>query len=167
MTDSYGGNAEADTYHSERGNTDWDSYTEDQKTAARLRASEYIDGTYRLWFDGYKTDGRSQDREWPRTDAYVWSQDVWVAFAADEVPLEILQATYEAALYEAAETGYLTPVNVPSSNKKSVSVSGAVSVEYWSDDVQPVVTRIGMLLAPLFENSQQASNPLSGKTMIG
>lgn len=85
------------TYHEERGNAAWAAASDspdDAREAARLKASDYIDG-FRARFPGSRTDGRSQDREWPRINAFDRSGE---EIADDEVPVEILHATYEAAL---------------------------------------------------------------------
>mgnify|MGYP001468605960 CR=1 FL=1 len=162
---TYGTVAGADAYHDARGNAAWASTPTDEKEAALLRASEYIDGHYRSMFQGYRTDGRAQDREWPRTDAYVWSQQTWQLLDANTVPDEIERATYEAAFRELTP-GFLTPDVVPSSNKKSVRVEGAVSVEYWSDEQYPVIRKIDEILAPLIASDGYAKSPLSGKVTI-
>ena len=170
MTTFYGTDAGADAYHTERGNSAWTGTTA-EKEAALLRASEYIDWAYLgVWREdrfGYRTSGRSQDREWPRTDAYVWSEWTWQLLDANTVPDEVINATYEAALLEIATPGYFTPDYTPGKAVKKAAVSGAVSVEYWSDDQYPVVRRIGMVLAPLITGEDGASsNPLSGKVNI-
>lgn len=161
----YGTAAGADAYHLARGNTSWTG-TDAVKEAALLRASEYIDATYRNVFQGYKTGGRAQVREWPRKDAYVLDGSVIETLPDDEIPTEVLNATYEAALRELGSPGYLTPDVIPGANKKSVAVSGAVSVQYWSDDQKPMIEKIGMTLSPLFIGVVSAGNPLSGKVTI-
>jgi len=161
----YGTLEGANAYHAARLNAAWTG-ADDAKNAARLRASEYIDATFRTAFQGYQTAGRAQPRQWPRTDAYVWERLSWVLIPKDQVPIEVEYATYEAALRELASPGSLTPDITPGKNKKSVSVSGAVSVEYWSDDMKPMIEKIGMVLAPLIASDGQSSNPLSGKVTI-
>ena len=163
----YGTVSEADTYHSERGNTAWAAADASAKEAALLRASEYVDGQYRNSFSGYRTQGRDQVREWPREWAYVWEKWDWELIPDDEVPREIKRATYEAALRELDEPGFLTPDVVPGNTRRSVSVEGAVSVTYWSDRQKPIVEKIDMVLAPLIASIEgQQRNPLSGKVAI-
>ena len=162
---AYGTTAEADTYHADRGNSAWAAAAEADKQSALLRASEYIDGTYRTAFQGYRTNGRSQVREWPREDAFVFEKWDWVELPNDTVPVEVLSATYEAALRELTP-GFLTPDVIPGKNKKSVRVEGAVSVEYWSDEQRPVIEKIAQVLAPLIASDGYRNNPLSGKVTI-
>jgi len=66
---------------------------------ALLRASVWLDGTYRDRFSGYRTQQRLQVREWPRYDAIDAECN---GIPATEVPVEIIEATYEAALRELA-----------------------------------------------------------------
>lgn len=94
-------------YHQARGNAAWASTGDDEaKQAALLRGSVWVDNTYRSRFSGRKTGGRSQEREWPRTDATDAAGD---DIDADEVPTEIEEATYEAALRELTKPGSLAP----------------------------------------------------------
>jgi len=89
---TYGTVADADAYHSARGNAEWTSATD--KEIKLLRASEFVD-TYRARFPGSKAGGRSQEREWPRRGAIDTAGDL---IADDEIPSEVERATYEAAL---------------------------------------------------------------------
>lgn len=115
----YGTLAEADEYHAARGNTAWVQGTDAERTASLIRASSYIDGragqkcasgcTYR--WPGTKTGGRAQVLAWPRTGA----QDIdGTPIGDDEVPFEVIQATYEGALRELENPGSLLPDVNPS-----------------------------------------------------
>jgi hypothetical protein len=107
MAEHYGSLPDALAYHQARGNAAWTATGGDEdRHAALLRASVWIDSTYRARFSGMKTDGRSQVREWPRTEALDVSGD---QIPADEVPLEVEEATYEAALRELVRPGSLAP----------------------------------------------------------
>lgn len=156
----YGSVSAADTYHTARGNTTWTG-DDATKTIALVRASDYIDGRYRYqlpsgaWasmFRGTKTDGRSQDAEWPRTDATDYEGE---EIADDTVPTEVLNATYEAALRELVTPGILSPDFVPSEQAKREKV-GPVEVEYFGTmgadgkpANRPVIPAIDEILAPL------------------
>ncbi|AGH31815.1 head-tail adaptor Ad1 [Salicola phage CGphi29] len=168
MAEFYGSVSAADTYHSERGNADWGNSAQADKESALVRASEYVDAQYRNSFSGYRTEGRNQIREWPREWAYVWEMWDWKLIPDDEVPREVERATYEAALRELGEPGFLTPDVIPGQTRKSVSVDGAISVQYWSDRQKPVVEKIDMVLAPLIAESPGGlPNKLTGKTRRG
>lgn len=120
MADNYYGTLEeADAYHAARGNTAWAQGTEDERTGALIRASTYIDGlagrkcasgcTYR--WPGTKAGGRSQILAWPRVDAVDLDG---TPIGDDEIPFEVIQATYEGALRELTQPGSLNPDIDPS-----------------------------------------------------
>lgn len=160
MPDFYGTVAAADAYHAARANTAW-AGDEVAKQAALLRASVYIDGRYRkllasgVWqslFPGVKTEGRGQAREWPRTGAYDYEGN---PIPADQVPVEVEQATYEAALREIVEPGSLSPDFVSASLVKREKV-GPLETEFAvsvgadaAGSVRPVISIIDEMIAPV------------------
>ena len=150
MADNYGTVAGADAYHSARGNIVWAGLTEPEKLAALLRASEWIDGNYRMLFPGWKVGNRAQVREWPRNSAY----DVF-AYLIDPttVPTEVEMATYEAALREAISPGALSVDFTGADVIKKAAVEGAVSVEFCGDgssaSAQLVMPSVDAILAPI------------------
>lgn len=150
MSDIYGTIAGADTYHEARGNVVWAGYDEDDKAAALLRGSEYIDATYGRMFAGLKVNGRAQVRQWPRSGAFDIDGNT---IPVDEIPLEAQNASYEAALREAATPGSLSPDFVAADGIKQASVDGAVSVTFHGsgtiEDAQPVIQIIDAIIAPL------------------
>lgn len=102
----YGTRSEADEYHAVRANASWGSASEADRDAALVRASGYLDGRYRSRFPGRKAGGRTQALEWPRLNA---TDGAGEAIADDEVPAEVLSATFEAALRELRSPGSLVP----------------------------------------------------------
>lgn len=130
----YGTTSGADAYHTARGQgSRWDAITD--KDAALQRGSDYIDQRYReklksgRWapmFPGSRTDGRSQDNEWPRTGATDYEGN---EIPDDEVPQEVEFAAYEAALLEGEEAGSLSPTFTASEQAVSETV-GPISVKY-------------------------------------
>lgn len=155
----YGTVADADAYHLAHGNALWTG-TADAKEAALTRASAYIDsrgryqpkcGPSRSLFSGVKTGGRAQALAWPRTGATDADGN---AIAPDEIPSEVEQAVYEAALRELIAPGSLLPDYVASRVVKRQKVDVierefAVSADGGAANVVPVVTIIENLLAPL------------------
>ncbi|MDV3257744.1 MAG: hypothetical protein LOX97_08200 [Sphingomonas sp.] len=132
----------------------------DAEAAAR-RGTLFID-SFRSRFPGARTNGRSQAREWPRTGATDADGE---EIADDEIPAEIIAATCEAAILEKATPGVLAPNVTPGQIKKSVSVEGAVSVEYAigsgsAGEQIPVVTVIEGILEPLLGKRGSATVPL-------
>lgn len=158
MPEYYGTLEQAAAYHEARNNAAWAEKADSpdsERAAALLRASAWLDGKYRPRFPGKKTSGRAQRREWPRTGAV----DVEGAEIGDsEVPQEIIDATYEAALRELAQPGSLAPDFKPSEGVKRIRKKvGDLEKETEYRDVgdtaeaaQPVFTLIDDLLSGLF-----------------
>lgn len=156
----YGTVTDANAYHTARGNTAWTG-SDEVKTAALVRASDYIDGRYRWrlssgrWqsmFRGTRTAGRDQDNEWPRTGAtdYEGSE-----IPTDEVPIEVENATYEAALRELVEPGSLSP-DYTASGQVTKEKVGPVEVQYAESKAtdntlpnRPVIPAIDEIIAPV------------------
>lgn len=74
--------------------------------AALRRATAYIDARYGARFDGCRVHARLQALAWPRTGAIDAEGNI---VPSDEVPIEIVHATCEAAVLEFAEPGSLAP----------------------------------------------------------
>lgn len=156
MASFYGSAMGFITYCSERG---YAAPTDVLEIEAKLIiASEWIDAIYRSNFPGIKTDGREQEREWPRRGAYdIYYYDIPV----DEVPREVIFATYEAALREFDSPGALSKDYTPS-KYKSAAVSGAVSVTYATfDNVREAQTKFAKVaewIAPILITNADSSN---------
>lgn len=151
MTEFYGSVADADAYHAARGNDGWTGSPEG-KQAALLRASVYIDGRYRKEFPGSKVGGRAQAREWPRKGAVDYEGH---PISSDSVPIEVEQATYEAAARELAEPGSLSPDYVPAGLVKRETI-GPLTTEYaipadGSAAVRPESTLVAEILEPVLQ----------------
>lgn len=146
---SYGSNAGFTTYHTERGN-DISEFSEGEITIARLRATEWIDATFRSNFSGSKTE-TTQLREWPRSGAI----DYYGNSIDGTVPFQIENAMYEAALrYET-----LTTDTTPKPYKR-VTIDGALTVEYGDQSasgIQLQMPIIGQILSSLFGPSYSMS----------
>ena len=126
---SYAEVADADAYHSARGNSLWTetSTSPDQgKTAALIRATQSLDAIYRSRFPGYKTNGRDQSLEWPRTEA---TDNEGEEIAEDEIPTEIINAVCEFALRELIEAGSTMPDLDRGGNAKRIK-AGSVEIEW-------------------------------------
>ncbi|RVH91723.1 hypothetical protein CN074_27590 [Sinorhizobium medicae] len=127
--------------------------TDAHKTAARQRGSLVID-RYEPKFSGRRTGGYSQERAWPRTGATTYYSE---AIPSNQIPVAIINASYEAAFLELRNPGSLSPVVTGSQTVKREKI-GQVEVEYStssSTDIDgvvalatPVVTTIEGLLWP-------------------
>lgn len=158
----YGTVAAFRAYHTARGRVT-DEYDDDEVEAAKLVASEWLDGRYRSQFPGTKVGQRAQVREWPRVGGI--DRDAY-AIPSDTVPTEIENAVYEATLRQLLNPGSLSVDWTPPKYKRA-SVEGAVSVEYAmfasASDVQTRFAVIDDILAPILTGCGETSS-LSGAT---
>ena len=152
----------------------YSSYTDAQIEQALRRGAQYLDNKFRYRFLGIRTDGREQAMEWPRQyvtltplrpDVGDWLP-VNQTIPSDEVPIEIINASYEATTRELVTPGSLTPDYTSSEQVVSETV-GPLSVTYasrsGSQAVLPVVTAIDRIVAPILRRQ----NNLSGTVVRG
>ena len=105
--ESYISVADADTYHSNRGNTDWAALTTSEKERLLRIATDYMVAVYRLRWDGYRYVN-TQALDWPRI--YVPVRDICSVNAYPEyvdfdvVPTQVKNACAELALKANTET---------------------------------------------------------------
>lgn len=122
--------------------------------AAIMRASSWL-SAFPEW-DGTMACGRGlQGLAWPRSGVTDCNGD---SIPDDEVPLEVQQATYIAALAELSTPGVLTPVITPGKQVKRVKVD-VIEEEYMTpqdqgaagstdplESLRPVLTSVTDLL---------------------
>ncbi len=113
---------ELDTYTDDRAITLADGDAE----AAIIRATAYIDAVYRLRFVGYKTHGRSQGLEWPRTGVL---DAQYFPIGNGEIPTEIKSATCEAAIRELTTPNSMLP-DLERGGSIRMLKAGSVEIEY-------------------------------------
>src|SRR5262245_8426690 len=153
MADFYGTEAGFEAYCEARGITAPAGDVE----PALLRASVWIDATYRDRFPGYRTGQRNQVRQWPRYGA---SDAECNGIVETEVPCQLIEATYEATLRELASVGSLTPDIVKADCVISERV-GSLAVTYsdggfTTEDHRPIVTVIDDILSRLLGRTSGA-----------
>lgn len=142
-SESYASVANADSYHSLRGNTPWATITTAQKEEALRRATDYIEQVYGLSFKGIRVT-REQALNWPRYDVeiYGYYND------SNVIPPQLINATCDLA-YKAAQ-GDLSPDLEQQVKREKVDV---LEVEYMDGSTQVKRFRaIDNLLAPLLAN---------------
>jgi len=133
----YATTTDADSYFAARGQTPEWSAIADQPSAL-VRASQYIDlryrsrlgtGRWKSMFSGSRAGGRAQDQEWPRVDAADYDGN---DIDPSSIPLEVVNATIEAAIREGQNPGSLLPDYNPAADRlpTSVEVYQAVKVSY-------------------------------------
>lgn len=156
---SYASVTTADAYHSARGNTAWTetSTSPDQgKAAALIRATAYIDAAYRGRFQGYRNNGRTQALEWPRMGVI---DTQYFSVSSTAIPIEVVNATCEAAIREIASAGSLTADLERGGEVRSLS-AGSVSIEYGAGaSASTVYPIIEGLLAGLIGGSSKIFAP--------
>jgi hypothetical protein len=109
---------DADDYHEMRRNTAWDDLDDDEKEAAILKATDYMDAAY-SWAGDRSTS--TQALGWPRSGVVADG----VSLASDELPAALVRACAELALR--ASSSDLAP-DVP--RLKSREKVGPIEVEY-------------------------------------
>lgn len=148
MPDFYGDAAGFQDYWAARGGATAAGLEDEDIESALLIASEWIDRSFRAQFGGDKVGQRAQIREWPRNGAI----DIdYHYIASDAIPREVIAATYEAAMRHATTPGIFFKDYSPS-KYKSVSISGALSVEYAigsAYDFQTQFPAIAAILVPV------------------
>lgn len=120
--------------------------------AALRRAAKWLDAYVLPRLNGtYRTHQRDQALAWPRAGVVDREGN---GIGIDEVPVEIVDACCEAAIFEKSTPGGLSPSVTPGKIKRRVEVSGAVSVDYHiaggSVEAQrPLLTIVDDILAGL------------------
>jgi hypothetical protein len=151
-SESFASVADADLYHSNRGNSAWAAIASTAlKEAALRKATDYMEQTYRLRWLGYRVS-ITQALSWPRDE--VQRQDFtflnqYSYYPNNEVPTEVKNACAELALK--ASSGALLADLTQGVKRKKVDV---LEIEY--DQYSPQTKRyvaIDRLLAPFLSGS--------------
>lgn len=152
-------------YFTLRGKTIPEEWTDEKIESTLLISSEWLDSRYENIWIGYKVAFK-QERSWPRQSAVVESFPYYV-YGVDEIPEEVIKATYEASYRELEESGYLRK-DYTANLYDSVSIDGAISIKYNNTvqslyDIQNKIDIIDSLMFLLIDNSKNGSfNSSSG-----
>lgn len=142
--ESYISVADADTRHSDLGNTAWAALSTGAKEAALRAATDYMEGSYRQAWKGTRRT-RDQALSWPRYGVIV---DGW-CIDSTIVPAEVAGACADLALR--ASTATLAPDIERAVIREKI---GALETEYAPN--QPLTTRyraVDMALAPFLRST--------------
>lgn len=136
----------AKTYWDSRG-VSYSAFTDDALNAALIRASAFLANAF-TW-QGIKVNMRLQTMPWPRFNTF--DRDGWVVLQT-EIPREVIAATCEIALVEAATPGAMAPSVVQSEKVRSEQI-GSIRVEYANlftsaSDARPTLVFVNDLLDP-------------------
>lgn len=164
----YGNASDFITYLTKRGREVSDDWSKEDINAALLVASEWLDSQYEDSWIGYKVSFE-QERSWPRQNAVVATYPYHV-YSNTDIPVQVVQATYEAAQRELTKNGSLL-VDYKPTQYQSVSIYNAVTVEYKDSvssagDVQTQIPVIQNLMRILIDPNKGADgNALSGRAV--
>lgn len=163
--ESYVSVAGAEAYATARGLA-FSASPADPAEQALRRATQWLDAVFLASFPGQRTNGRSQALQWPRVGAHDSEGE---AIASDEIPVEIVHATIEAAVRELKSPGSLSPDVTPGKIKKSAKV-GDIAVEYAigsgsAQEQRPIVSVIDDILGSLLSITRGPA--LFGKAVRG
>jgi hypothetical protein len=122
---TYLGVADFKAYTDTRGMS-YEGKSDDEIEQALIRATSWLDATYRSRWPGARLNGRAQALAWPRSDATDADGE---EIADDEIPREVLDATAEAAFRELSEPGSLSP-DLERGGAIRRLKAGSVEVEY-------------------------------------
>lgn len=127
--------------------------------AALRRATVWVDASFRSRFPGVKASGRDQVLEWPRAGA---TDAEGQPIPSDEIPVEVVNATVEAAIRELREPNSLSPDVVPGRAKTLVQVEGirweASPVAGGVEAERPHLTVVEGILSGLLKGGAQSTS---------
>lgn len=130
--------------------------------AALIRASAAIDARYGASFPGYRKSGRDQGLQWPRAAAY--DSEGWL-IAEDIVPIEVIQATIEAAVREFAVPNSMMPDLERGGEIQSIR-AGSVGITYASGaSAKTKFTLIDGLISNVLSGNGSSSNGVFGNAV--
>ena len=144
--ESYASVLEADTYHSNRGNTAWTALATPAKEQALRKATDYLTQIYRERWKGYRVNN-TQALDWPRLNAGINDGGIINFVPQDHIPIELKNACCELALKSTAED-----LN-PDIEREIISESiDGLSVDYAPGSKQSkTFTAVDMMLRPLLK----------------
>lgn len=147
---SYASLDEANAYHTARGNNFTWAGIDIAKEAALIRATQWLDGRYGHRWPGTRWRLRLQALDWPRVDAY--DRDAGL-IDGSLIPVEVLNATCEAAMRELVTPGVLSPDLTPGTSKVLVEVKGIrwdrLRASAGVNDMTLTITAVDRILSPL------------------
>ena len=164
----YGNATDFEKYLTDRGREFSAQWSDEDIEAALLVVSEWLDSQYDDIWIGYKVTF-DQERAWPRQSAMVLSYPSYT-YKTNEIPQQVIYATYEAAQRELNNKGCLSPDYQPTPYN-SVSIYNAVTVEYSTTvssagDIMTQIPAIQNLMSSLIDPQKSSGgNGLCGKAV--
>lgn len=137
--------AAADAYVADRGVTGWGALTNQVKEQALIRATDFLEATYRSAWKGFRNT-EAQALSWPRYDVFV---DLFLV-ASNIVPAPVARATIEMALRAVTNTD-LIPDTGRTITREKVDVIEINYSEFGPRGTQ--FTEIARILSPYTNSS--------------
>lgn len=160
LANAYVAVAFVDTYHEDRGRTDWAGFSTAIKEDSIVRATDYIEWRFGTKFRGTRR-GQSQGLEWPRISAFD-NDDFLYNNPLDAVPRQLQKATAEYALI-AARQGELAPNPPLPTGDETLDGTASTATENTSGIVTAKRERVG----PLEEETKYADLTSAGSSQAG
>ena len=157
VSDSYASTVDAETYHADRGMTNWATLTQTEKEAAMRRATDYMQQAYRNRWAGVRAS-TTQALDWPRWFVPILDSPGSYGsmpnyYSETAVPVEVKNACIAMALKAAA--GDLAPDIDPQVTSERV---GPIEVQYFPGMRQTVKYQaIDNMLAPVLKDGGSGS----------
>ena len=127
--------------------------------AALIRASAAIDARYYGAYPGDRAKGRSQGLQWPRIAAY--DSSGWL-IGDDEIPVEVINATCEAAIRELQSPGSMMPDLERGGQIQSIR-AGSVGITYSAAaSAQTTFTLIDGIMSNILNGAGNSGGGLFG-----
>lgn len=136
--------ADADTYFSNRGLTNWATMSTPEKEQAIRRAADYMGQTYRTRWAGYRVN-TTQALDWPRYTVPRRDGLFTGYYPSDAVPREVVAANAELA-FRGAAGELLADIDAPVTLEKVGPIEVTYAVGATKIKRYPAIDR---LLAPL------------------
>ncbi len=137
--------ADADTYHTNHGNSTWTG-TDELKEQAIRRATAYLSNS--VDWVGARANLRSQALAWPRSSTYDCDGTL---ILTTEIPIEVVNAAAELALREIVTPGSLTP-DVTLTERVKMEKIGDLQTTYAdtpisADSSKPIISMVEDMIA--------------------
>ena len=147
-SESYCSETFADTYHENRGNSDWLLVVD--KEAALRKATEYMLQVYRFKWTGYRAVS-TQALDWPRSMVYLNDYAEEVSISSTIVPTEVKNACAELALKTYTDTQLLADMT----DNVVKEIIGPITVQYSdsSADKYKSYSAVNSMLRPYFRST--------------
>ncbi len=146
----------ADAYHEDRGNTKWENAPIPDRESALIRATDYIEKRWGIWFRGIKSSS-AQALQWPRISAFDNNRYA----LANEVPTPLQKACAEYAL-RAFLNQVLAPDPLQTAPEQNHEEGSVVTTDVVAGEVQEKREKVG----PIEEETVYRTSGINTSTRL-